>query len=99
MKLAEMNEITLGEKVNFTVPTGNFGDILAGYYAELMGLPVNKLICASNENNVLYDFIKTGTYDRNRPFHKTLSPSMDILISSNLERLIYHLSGSNNEYI
>lgn len=99
MKLAEMNEITLGEKVNFTVPTGNFGDILAGYYAELMGLPVNKLICASNENNVLYDFIKTGTYDRNRPLHKTLSPSMDILISSNLERLIYHLSGSNNEYI
>lgn len=99
MKLAESNEISLGEKVNFTVPTGNFGDILAGYYAELMGLPVNKLICASNENNVLYDFIQTGTYDRNRPFYKTLSPSMDILISSNLERLIYHLSGNDNKYI
>lgn len=64
-----------------------------------MGLPVNKLICASNENNVLYDFIQTGTYDRNRPFYKTLSPSMDILISSNLERLIYHLSGNDNKYI
>ena len=99
MKLVESNEISLGEKVNFTVPTGNFGDILAGYYAELMGLPVNKLICASNENNVLYDFIQTGTYDRNRPFYKTLSPSMDILISSNLERLIYHLSGNDNKYI
>lgn len=99
MKLVERNEIVLGEKINFTVPTGNFGDILAGYYAELIGLPVNKLICASNENNVLYDFIKTGTYDRNRSFYKTLSPSMDILISSNLERLIYHLSKNNNKYV
>lgn len=99
MNLVQKNEIRLGEKVNFVVPTGNFGDILAGYYAELLGLPVNKLVCAANENNVLYDFIKTGTYDRNRPFHKTISPSMDILISSNLERLLYHLSGNDNEYV
>lgn len=99
MNLAQRGDIELGEKVNFVVPTGNFGDILAGYYAELLGLPVNKLVCAANENNVLYDFIKTGTYDRNRPFHKTISPSMDILISSNLERLLYHLSGNDNSYI
>ena len=76
----------MGDKVNFTVPTGNFGDILAGFYAKCMGLPVNRLICASNSNNVLTDFLKTGTYDRNREFFKTISPSMDILISSNLER-------------
>ena len=85
--------IALGDKLNFSVPTGNFGDILAGYIAGEMGLPVGKLICASNENNVLTDFIRTGVYDRRRPFHKTLSPSMDILISSNLERLLYLMSG------
>ena len=85
-----------GEKVNFCVPTGNFGDILAGYYAKKMGLPVGKLICASNANNVLTGFLKTGTYDRNRPFFTTTSPSMDILISSNLERMLFELSGGND---
>ena len=85
-------EIEKGEKVNFTVPTGNFGNILAGYYAKKMGLPINKLICASNSNNVLTEFFANGTYDANREFYKTTSPSMDILISSNLERLIFELS-------
>ncbi len=85
-----------GEKVNIVVPTGNFGNILAAYYAMQMGLPVNKLICASNANNVLTDFLRTGVYDRNRAFHTTISPSMDILISSNLERLLYHLTGGND---
>ena len=89
-------EIALGDKVNFVVPTGNFGDILAGYYAMLMGLPVNKLICASNKNNVLTDFINTGIYDRNRHFYTTSSPSMDILISSNLERFLYDVTGCDN---
>ena len=84
--------ISLGDKVNFSVPTGNFGDILAGYLAKLLGLPVGTLICASNANNVLTDFIRTGTYDRRRPLHKTTSPSMDILVSSNLERLLYLMS-------
>jgi len=84
--------IKLGEKLNFSVPTGNFGDILAGYIAGEMGLPVGRLICASNQNNVLTDFINTGIYDRRRDFHKTISPSMDILISSNLERLLYLMS-------
>ncbi len=84
--------IKAGEKVDFAVPTGNFGNILAGYYAKHMGLPVGKFICASNANNVLADFITTGRYDRKRAFHKTLSPSMDILVSSNLERLLYHLT-------
>ena len=79
------------------MPTGNFGDILAGYYAKQMGLPVGKLICASNKNNVLTDFIKTGTYDARRTFYKTTSPSMDILISSNLERLLLHTSGSDRK--
>ena len=88
--------ITMGDKVNFCVPTGNFGDILAAYYAKRMGLPVGKLICASNSNNVLTDFLRTGIYDRNRPFHTTISPSMDILISSNLERLLFDLSGEND---
>ena len=88
--------LTMGDKVNFCVPTGNFGDILAAYYAKRMGLPVNKLICASNSNNVLTDFLRTGIYDRNRPFHTTISPSMDILISSNLERLLFDLSGEND---
>ena len=81
-------DIELGEKVNIVVPTGNFGNLLAAYYAKHMGLPVNRLICASNKNNILTDFIKTGVYDRNRDFYTTSSPSMDILISSNLERLL-----------
>lgn len=83
--------ISCGDEIDFAVPTGNFGDILAGYYAKCMGLPVRKLLCASNANNVLTDFIDTGKYDRNRSFHTTVSPSMDILVSSNLERLLYHL--------
>ena len=91
--LMDAGRITLGQQVNFSVPTGNFGDILAGYLAKLLGLPVSRLICASNANNVLTDFIRTGTYDRRRPLLKTTSPSMDILVSSNLERLLYLLSG------
>ena len=91
--LLDRKQIKLGEEVNFSVPTGNFGDILAGYLAKLLGLPVGKLICASNANNVLTDFIRTGTYDKRRPLHKTESPSMDILVSSNLERLLYLMSG------
>jgi len=90
--LWQAGKIQLGDKVNFSVPTGNFGDILAGFLAKQLGLPVGKLICASNANNVLTDFIRTGTYDRRRPLHKTTSPSMDILVSSNLERLLYLLS-------
>lgn len=90
--LLKKEEIKLNEKVNFVVPTGNFGNILAGYFAKILGCPINKLICASNENNVLTDFIKTGIYNRNREFHTTISPSMDILISSNLERLLFILS-------
>ncbi len=85
-----------GEQVNIVVPTGNFGNILAAFYAKQLGLPVKKLICASNANNVLTDFINTGVYDRNRKFHTTISPSMDILISSNLERLIYHLTDGDS---
>lgn len=91
--LLARGEIGLGDKVNYSVPTGNFGDILAGYLAKQLGLPVGTLICASNANNVLTDFIRTGTYDRRRPLLKTTSPSMDILVSSNLERLLYMLSG------
>ena len=87
--LLKRGTIAMGDQVNFSVPTGNFGDILAGYLAKKLGLPVGKLICASNANNVLTDFIRTGTYDRRRPLHKTVSPSMDILVSSNLERLLY----------
>ena len=79
--------------MDFAVPTGNFGDILAGYFARELGLPVGRLVCASNANNVLTDFLRTGCYDRNRPFYKTVSPSMDILVSSNLERLLYLMSG------
>ena len=94
--LVRDHAIAMGDKVNFCVPTGNFGDILAAYYAKRMGLPVGKLICASNSNNVLTDFLRTGIYDRNRPFHTTVSPSMDILISSNLERLLFDLSGEND---
>ena len=91
--LMKQGKIKLGEEVNFCVPTGNFGNILAGFLAKKLGLPVGKLVCASNENNVLTDFITTGVYDRRRPLHKTLSPSMDILVSSNLERLLYFVSG------
>ena len=87
--------IRAGEAVNFVVPTGNFGNILAGFYAMQLGVPVHKLICASNSNKVLFDFFETGIYDRNREFILTTSPSMDILISSNLERLIYHIAGDN----
>lgn len=97
--LLKQKEIELGDKINFAVPTGNFGNILAAYYAKEMGLPINKLICASNDNNVLTDFINTGVYDRNREFKKTVSPSMDILISSNLERLLYELTEHNSELI
>ena len=97
--LLEKGNIKEGEKVNFAVPTGNFGNILAGFYAKCMGLPVNKFICASNSNNVLSDFIKTGCYDRKREFHKTISPSMDILVSSNLERMLYSLAGKDSVQI
>ena len=96
-RLVKEGAINAGDKINFVVPTGNFGNILAGYYAKLMGLPVNKLICASNDNKVLYDFFKTGIYNRNREFILTSSPSMDILISSNLERLIYKACGNSVE--
>ena len=98
-KLIDNGEIRTGDKVDFVVPTGNFGDILAGYFAKLLGLPVGKLICASNPNNVLTDFLNSGIYDRNRPFNKTQSPSMDILISSNLERLLYLASDKNQEKV
>lgn len=91
------NGLKLGDEVDFAVPTGNFGDILACWYAKQMGLPVGKLICASNENNVLADFFKTCTYDRNRAFHTTISPSMDILVSSNLERLLYSVCGDDKQ--
>lgn len=94
-KLLQNEEITDGEEINITVPTGNFGNILAAYYAKQMGVPIAKFICASNENKVLFDFFSTGTYDRNREFILTTSPSMDILISSNLERLIYIVSGQD----
>lgn len=96
-KLLENEEITEGEEINVTVPTGNFGNILAAYYAKQMGVPIAKLICASNENKVLFDFFRTGVYDRNREFILTSSPSMDILISSNLERLIYTIAGQDAE--
>ena len=89
--LVDSGEIENGDEVNFCVPTGNFGNILAGYYAKRMGLPVHKLVCASNINNVLTDFFTTGEYDASRDFHKTISPSMDILISSNLERLVFEM--------
>ena len=94
-RLLRAGEISFGDPVDFCVPTGNFGDILAGYYAKRMGLPVGMLICASNENNVLTDFLSTGCYAARRTFYKTTSPSMDILVSSNLERLLYHITGSD----
>ncbi|MBE6943882.1 MAG: threonine synthase [Ruminococcaceae bacterium] len=97
--LLRRGEIQMGDKVNFSVPTGNFGDILAGYLAKRLGLPVGTLICASNANNVLTDFIRTGTYDRRRPLHKTISPSMDILVSSNLERLLYFISDGDTALV
>ena len=94
-QLLRAGEISFGDPVDFCVPTGNFGDILAGYYAKRMGLPVGMLLCASNENNVLTDFLSTGCYAARRTFYKTTSPSMDILVSSNLERLLYHITGSD----
>ena len=96
-QLLRAGKITFGDEVDFCVPTGNFGDILAGYYAKQMGLPVGRLVCASNQNNVLTDFLSTGTYTAKREFYKTTSPSMDILVSSNLERLLYHVTGSDAE--
>ena len=95
--LVREGKLKLGDKFHVCVPTGNFGNILAAYYAKKMGLPIDKLICASNANNVLTDFLQTGVYDRNRPFYNTASPSMDILISSNLERLLFDLTGSDEE--
>lgn len=98
-KLRTNGILTEGKKAAFVVPTGNFGNILACYYAKRMGAPIGKIVCASNENNILTDFINTGVYDRNREFYKTLSPSMDILISSNLERLLYELCGRDSEKV
>lgn len=95
VKLLQKGAVQDGEKINVAVPTGNFGNILAGYYAKNMGVPIDKLVCASNDNKVLYDFFTTGSYDRNREFILTSSPSMDILISSNLERLIYRIAGNS----
>ncbi len=97
--LCRAGKINPTEPVNFSVPTGNFGDILAGYFAKCMGLPVGKLLCASNTNNVLTEFLLTGKYDRRRPFYKTTSPSMDILVSSNLERLLYLATGGDAEMV
>lgn len=94
LQLCAQGVVVYGQPIDFCVPTGNFGDIMAGYYAKAMGLPVGRLICAANRNNVLADFLKTGCYNAQRPFYKTSSPSMDILVSSNLERLLYHASGS-----
>ena len=99
IKLVNEGEIKSGDEINFVVPTGNFGDILAGYYAKMIGLPVHQLICASNTNHVLTDFLSTGIYDRNRDFIQTISPSMDILISSNLERLLYYMSGKDTAFV
>lgn len=97
--MINMGKINAGDDINVVVPTGNFGNILAGYYAKLMGLPIKRLVCASNSNNVLTDFLKTGTYNKNRDFYTTSSPSMDILISSNLERLLYHMSGCDDKLV
>ena len=99
INLVKENAVQCGDPVNFVVPTGNFGDILAGYMAKCLGLPIGKLICASNTNNVLTDFLKTGTYSLDRKFHTTMSPSMDILISSNLERLLFMVSGNDSEAV
>ncbi len=97
--MVNLKKINLGDKINIVVPTGNFGNILAAYYAFEMGLPVNKFICASNSNNVLTDFINTGVYDKNRAFYTTISPSMDILVSSNLERLLYKISDNDDKLV
>lgn len=97
--LLKCGAISLGQQINVCVPTGNFGNILAAYYSKTMGVPIKTLICASNQNNVLTDFIHTGSYDRNRTFYNTLSPSMDILISSNLERMIFELSGRDDKLV
>jgi threonine synthase len=97
--LLKANGIKPGEQINFVVPTGNFGDILAGFYAKGMGLPINKLICATNSNHVVADFIRTGEYNCKRDFFPTISPAMDILVSSNLERLLYEASGKDSEKI
>lgn len=97
--MLKLGEIKIGDKINIVVPTGNFGNILAGYYAYCMGLPVNRFICASNKNNVLTDFINTGKYNKNREFFTTISPSMDILISSNLERFLYHISERDDKFV
>lgn len=97
--LVKKQKISYGDPVDYCVPTGNFGNILAGYYAKSMGLPIRKLICASNKNNILTDFFDTGTYDRNRAFYKTVSPSMDILISSNLERFLFEITGHDTSLI
>lgn len=99
LRAAERGRVKPGDPVNVVVPTGNFGNILAAYFAKHCGLPVGKLVCASNRNNVLTDFITTGTYDRNRGFYVTTSPSMDILISSNLERLLYLLCGRDDKVL
>ncbi len=98
-QLVADEEITMGDQINIVVPTGNFGNILAAYYAKHMGVPIHKLICASNQNNVLTDFIRTGTYNKNRSFYTTISPSMDILISSNLERLLFLLNGQDDQVV
>ncbi len=97
--LLKSEAITKGQAINVCVPTGNFGNILAAYYAKAMGIPINRLICASNQNNVLTDFINTGSYDRNRTFYNTISPSMDILVSSNLERMLFELSGRDDKLV
>ncbi|MDY5016195.1 MAG: threonine synthase [Eubacteriales bacterium] len=99
LDLCARGAVRFGDPVNVCVPTGNFGNILAAYIAKKAGLPIARLLCASNANNVLTDFLATGVYDRRRPFHKTLSPSMDILISSNVERLLYYISGSDTEFV
>lgn len=98
-QLVKNNKLQIGEAMNVVVPTGNFGNILAAYYASVMGLPICKFICASNKNNVLTDFFEKGIYDRRRAFYTTVSPSMDILISSNLERFLYHMSGEDTEVV
>ena len=98
-QLLENQVINVGDEVEFVVPTGNFGDILAGYYAKMLGLPVKHLVVASDKNNVLFDFLTTGTYNRQRPFFQTISPSMDILISSNLERMLYYMSEGDTRLI
>jgi len=99
LDLTHRGELEVGDKINFVVPTGNFGNILAAFYAGQMGLPLNRLLLATNQNNVLQDFVSTGVYDRNRPFHKTISPSMDILISSTLERLLFECTGRDGEKV